>query len=113
MKSFFILSYALILLGSKFCKFLDIDIFIDDVQYLSALSSRCNDEATEALDYVETGRYISLTFPEGKIDFIASPPLTPFAHKEAIFLGQHILWEHPSRRKTTRGRRKRKVSRSR
>lgn len=73
----------------------DIDIFIDDVQYLSALSSRCNDEATEALDYVETGRYISLTFPEGKIDFIASPPLTPFAHKEAIFLGQHILWEHP------------------
>ena len=36
----------------------DIDIFIDDVQYLSALSSRCNDEATEALDYVETGRYI-------------------------------------------------------
>ena len=48
----------------------DIDIFIDDVQKLSSISPRFNDAAEDALDYDEMTNYISLTFPEGKVDFI-------------------------------------------
>lgn len=48
----------------------DIDIFINDPQFLSSLSPRLNEIANEAAGYDETGSFISLTFPEGEVDFM-------------------------------------------
>ena len=73
----------------------DIDVFILDTQYLSMLSTRFNDDASEALDYMETGRFISLTFNEGKIDFIASPQITDFSPHKDLFYGHVLNLEHP------------------
>lgn len=72
----------------------DIDIFIEDLQYLPALSPRLNDDAAEALDYVEDHRFISLTFPAGKIDFIACPQITDFTPKESLFFDRKVRLEH-------------------
>ena len=48
----------------------DIDIFISEPQLLSRISPRFNPVTEEALDYEETNSFVSLTFPEGKIDFV-------------------------------------------
>lgn len=72
----------------------DIDIFIDDLQFLSVLSPRLNDDAAEALDYIEDSRFISLTFPAGKIDFIACPQITDFTPKERLFFSRKVRLEH-------------------
>lgn len=71
----------------------DIDIFIDDVQFLSKVSPRFNDNADEAIDYDETGNYVSLTYPEGKIDFIAGTQISKFHPKKQYFLGQNVYLE--------------------
>lgn len=73
----------------------DIDVFLDDPQYLSVLSPRLNDEIEEALRYVEDSRFISLTFPAGKIDFIICPQITDFISRERLFFGHKIRLEHP------------------
>jgi hypothetical protein len=54
----------------------DIDIFIDDPQYLPFLTPRLN-HAAEALtgNYIEQQGSIKLIFPEGEIDFVAAGPL--------------------------------------
>jgi predicted nucleotidyltransferase component of viral defense system len=55
----------------------DVDIFINDPQFVSYLSPRLS-PAAESLtaDYVEAREYLKLVFPEGEIDFIGSAPLT-------------------------------------
>jgi hypothetical protein len=55
----------------------DVDIFIDDPQYLPLLTPRLND-AAESLtgDYVEQSNFLKLIFPEGEIDFVVSGTLT-------------------------------------
>ncbi|MGH8563957.1 MAG: nucleotidyl transferase AbiEii/AbiGii toxin family protein [Gammaproteobacteria bacterium] len=52
----------------------DIDIFLRDPQYLTALSPRLNDH-TEALTgrYVEQSNFLKLIFDGGEVDFIIRP----------------------------------------
>jgi len=71
----------------------DIDIFIDDAQCLARLSPRLNDLSEDALDYAEMGHYISLTFPEGKIDFITSTQISNHKPTRKNFLGREIPLE--------------------
>ncbi|MGH8512903.1 MAG: nucleotidyl transferase AbiEii/AbiGii toxin family protein [Gammaproteobacteria bacterium] len=55
----------------------DIDIFLRDPQYLTALSPRLNDH-TEALTgrYLEQSNFLKLIFDGGEVDFIIAPSLT-------------------------------------
>lgn len=55
----------------------DVDIFIDDPQFLGYLTPRLSPVA-EALttDYAEDANYVKLRFPEGEVDFVVSAPLT-------------------------------------
>lgn len=73
----------------------DIDVFIEDVQSLSALSPRFNNQMEMALDYNEMSNYISLTFPEGKVDFIAAPQITKFSPRIEPFFGQPLRLDDP------------------
>jgi predicted nucleotidyltransferase component of viral defense system len=55
----------------------DVDIFINDPQFLGYLSPRLSPAAEKLTgDYVEADMYVKLRFPEGEVDFIASQPLT-------------------------------------
>ena len=65
----------------------DIDVFVHDIQLLGALSPRLNDQSANALDYTEQESFISLTFPQGKIDFIAAQQLTQFSPAIKFFMG--------------------------
>jgi hypothetical protein len=72
----------------------DIDIFINDPQFLGYLTPRLS-AAAESLtsDYVEDHQFVKLAFPEGEIDFVASAPLTETpAHTEMLF-GRPFLVE--------------------
>ena len=73
----------------------DIDIFIDDVQKITAISPRLNDVSDNALDYTEMNNYISLTFNEGRIDFIVSPQISNFEPEEINFFGHKVRLENP------------------
>ena len=73
----------------------DIDIFINDIQYLSKVSPRFNDSADNLLDYEEDGNYISLAFPEGKVDFIAGSQISDYHPHNTEFLGQELYLEDP------------------
>jgi len=53
----------------------DIDIFLPDLQLLGHVSPRVND-GVEASRYDEQQNFIKLYFPEGEVDFIASPAVT-------------------------------------
>ena len=53
----------------------DIDIFLPDRQLLGHVSPRLND-AVEVQEFAEQGNFIKLYFPEGEVDFIASPAVT-------------------------------------
>ena len=71
----------------------DIDIFIDDIQLISTLSPKINDVSSEALYYNEGSQFVSLTYREGKVDFIASPQITKFSAKEMDFYSHHVYVE--------------------
>lgn len=73
----------------------DIDVFIEDVQFLSGLSPRFNNLTEMALDYNEMSNYISLTFLEGKVDFIAGPQITKFSPRTEHFFGQRLRLDDP------------------
>ena len=73
----------------------DIDIFINDMQLLSELSPRFNNTTENALDYNEMANYISLTYPEGKVDFIVSGQITSYSPIERNFYGYNIMVEDP------------------
>jgi hypothetical protein len=53
----------------------DIDIFIDDAQYLAFLSPRLGRDL-ECVAYDEAAHYLKLRYPEGDIDFIVSGVIT-------------------------------------
>lgn len=72
----------------------DVDIFIDDMQLLNSLSPRFNDISENADDYDEMANYISLSFPEGKIDFIVGSQLTDFMPQKQFFLGHEVYLEN-------------------
>lgn len=71
----------------------DIDIFLSNRQYLNGLSPRINEFSELALDYQEQSGFISLTFPEGKIDFIVAPNLTGFRSCKNDFLEHEVYLE--------------------
>lgn len=71
----------------------DIDVFLSDSQLLSGVSPRLNAVAEDALDYKEDGQFISLTFPEGKIDFIVSGKISKFPDTERTFQGLSVFVE--------------------
>ena len=48
----------------------DVDIFVSNTQYFTGLSPKLNDVAEDADCYQEGERFISLSYPEGKIDFV-------------------------------------------
>jgi Nucleotidyl transferase AbiEii toxin, Type IV TA system len=55
----------------------DIDIFIQDPQYLPFLSPRLGGEDVWNCDtFEEAAQHLKLIFPEGEIDFIVAPPIT-------------------------------------
>ncbi|WP_420962312.1 nucleotidyl transferase AbiEii/AbiGii toxin family protein [Brucella sp. IR073] len=56
----------------------DIDIFINDVQYLSYLSPRLNDrDSAEMQGYSEQANHLRLEYPEGELDFLTVAPVFP------------------------------------
>lgn len=82
----------------------DIDIFIDDAQYLAFLSPRLGGETIwNAQAYDEAAHYLKLRYPEGEIDFIVSGMITetvvrPFdiaGDAEAGIPDYRFLIEHP------------------
>jgi len=62
----------------------DIDIFVNDVQYLSYLSPRLNDAADRPLNYSETANVLRLFYPEGEVDFLAVAPVIPSLGSEPL-----------------------------
>lgn len=73
----------------------DIDIFLKDIQLVGAVSPRLNDEASDALDYDEDTRYVSLTYPEGKTDFIWAGQITDYTPHQEIFFSHLVYLEDP------------------
>lgn len=56
----------------------DVDIFINDVQYLSYLSPRLDDRGTDDLmDYHEQANHLRLEYPEGEVDYLTVAPVFP------------------------------------
>jgi len=73
----------------------DIDIFLQDPQLLNYLSPRVNSFTENCLDYDEMSSYLTLTMPEGKIDFINSFQISSFKPKLQEFFGHEIFVEDP------------------
>jgi hypothetical protein len=65
----------------------DIDIFINDVQYLSYLSPRLNETLDDPANYSETANVLRLFYAEGEIDFLAVAPVIPPLEPESFPLG--------------------------
>jgi hypothetical protein len=63
----------------------DIDIFVNDVQYLSFLSPRLNDATRGGTQrYSEAANSLRLFYPEGEIDFLAVAPVFPRLEPESL-----------------------------
>ncbi len=65
----------------------DVDIFINDPQFLGYLTPRLSPTAESlTTQYIEDHKHVKLVFSEGEIDFVAAPPLTAQpAHVETLF----------------------------
>ena len=74
----------------------DIDIFLRDPQYLTALPPRLNDH-TEAFTrrYVEQSNFLKLIFDGGEVDFIVPPSLTTDPYMIKTVLGTETKVETP------------------
>ena len=72
----------------------DVDIFINDPQFIGYLTPRLN-QVAESLttNYVEDSRFVKLSFPEGEIDFVASAPLTARPAELETLFGRPFLVE--------------------
>jgi hypothetical protein len=72
----------------------DIDIFINDPQFITYLTPRLNQTAESlTTNYVEDHNFVKLAFPEGEIDFVASAPLTASPAKPETLFGTSFLVE--------------------
>jgi hypothetical protein len=75
----------------------DVDIFINDPQFIGYLSPRLSATAESLTrDYVEDHDFLKLIFPEGEIDFVASGPLTEEPAVSEQLFGHDILVENSS-----------------
>lgn len=72
----------------------DVDIFIDDPQYLPYFNPRVSTRA-EALTerYIEQAGFVKLYFPEGEIDFVVCRPLTRKPFVTETVLGRAVRVE--------------------
>src|ERR1700759_4144690 len=72
----------------------DVDIFIQDPQFLGYLSPRLS-PAAESLttSYAEDSNFVKLFFPEGEIDFVVSLPITAVPAVAETLLGRSFLVE--------------------
>ncbi|BCV22759.1 nucleotidyl transferase AbiEii/AbiGii toxin family protein [Moorella sp. Hama-1] len=74
----------------------DIDIFLSDAQLLTLLTPRLNKEvAAEVSDYSEGSSFLKLKYPEGEIDFILAPFLTPHPWTLKDLEGEKVRVETP------------------
>jgi hypothetical protein len=72
----------------------DIDIFIDNAEFLGYLNPRLSDVAESlTTDYVEDTEYLKLRFPEGEIDFVVAAPLSANPAILETILGHPFLVE--------------------
>lgn len=72
----------------------DVDIFVNDPQFISYLTPRLNQTAESlTTNYVEDTNFVKLAFPEGEIDFVASAPLTATPAKPETLFGRRFLVE--------------------
>ena len=72
----------------------DIDIFFPDPQYLGYLTPRLNTKAESLTDsYIEQAGSLKLIFPEGEIDFVASPSLTANPVVAEMLFGRDVQVE--------------------
>lgn len=75
----------------------DVDIFLTDAQYLVRATPRLNRTVAEiAPEYEEAATFLKLFFPEGEVDLIVAPHLTPdyFAMKRVA--GKDVRVETPA-----------------
>ena len=75
----------------------DIDIFITDAQYLTALSPRLNDKVKElTTHYREDSQHVKLIFDAlGEVDFVAAPRLVANSTQAATIHGREVLLDKP------------------
>ncbi len=72
----------------------DIDIFIDNPEFLGYLTPRLSDVAESlTTNYVEDAEYVKLVLAEGEIDFVVAAPLSQRAAKLETVLGRPFLVE--------------------
>jgi hypothetical protein len=72
----------------------DVDIFIDDPQFIGYLSPRLSPVAESLTSvYSEDSNFVKLNFPEGEIDFVVAPPITAAPAKREMLLGRSFLVE--------------------
>ncbi len=71
----------------------DVDIFITDAQYLTALSPRLNDKVEDlTAHYREDSRHVKLIFDGlGEVDFVAAPRLVVNSTQAATIRGRNVL----------------------
>lgn len=75
----------------------DIDLFIQDPQYLGYLSPRLADQGIwETADYDETSTSLKLIYDEGEIDFIVASPVSDLPLDMIEFAGRCIPTERPA-----------------
>lgn len=75
----------------------DIDIFITDAQYLTALSPRLNDRVEDLTTrYREDSQHVKLIFDAlGEVDFVAAPRLVANSTQAATLHGRKVLLDKP------------------
>ena len=74
----------------------DVDIFLFDIQYLTALSPRLNDYAEEiSIDYKEAANFVKLFVGDREIDFIVAPNLSGYFPVKTSLEGIELLIEQP------------------
>ena len=72
----------------------DVDIFIDDPQFLGYLTPRLSPVAESlTTDYAEDANFVKLRFPEGEVDFVVAAALTSTPTREENILGAPFLVE--------------------
>ena len=71
----------------------DVDIFVSNTQYFNGLSPKLNDVAEDADFYQEGERFISLSYPEGKIDFVKAFQVSDYLPTLKHVFNQNIFVE--------------------
>lgn len=74
----------------------DIDIFVSDPQYVTSFSPRLNDRAEDdSRGYDEQSQYVKIYYPEGEVDFVASPIISSNPFETQQILGRTVKVETP------------------